>query len=140
MKKTIIPIILFLTVLMMTGCSTSHNKSVISAGIGVAVNTDPATAEYTIGNKISGEARATYLFGILPLSEPDSFADGVSGFGGFGGSSKVKSAAVFNAMESANSDMIINPQYVVKMNKTLFTTSYTAKVTGWAGNVTNITK
>ena len=43
-------------------------------------------------------------------------------------------------MESANADMIINPQYVVTMNKTLLTTTYKATVTGWAGNVTNVTK
>jgi len=140
MKKIIMLTTILAITLMMSSCSTTNNQSVISAGVGVAVNTDPAKAEYSIGNKISGSASATYLFGMLPLSEPNSFADGVSGFGGFGGSAKVKSAAAFNAMESANADMIINPQYVVTMNKTLLTTTYKATVTGWAGNVTNVTK
>ena len=126
--------------LIMTGCSTSLNESVISGSVGVSVSTDPAKAEYTIGGQISGEASATYLFGLLPLSEPSSFADGIAGFGGFGASGKVKSAAAFNAMEAANADMIINPQYTVEMNKNLFTTNYKATVSGWAGNVTSISK
>ena len=130
--------ICIVTALMMTSCSSSLNESVTSGSVGVSVQTDPAKAEYAIGGKISGEASATYLFGMIPLNEPTEFADGISGFGGFGASGKVKSAAAFNAMDAANADMIINPQYSIEMNKNLFTTNYTARVTGWAGNITSI--
>ena len=44
------------------------------------------------------------------------------------------------SIKDSNADMIINPQYVVTMNKTILTTTYKATVTGWAGNVTNVTK
>src|SRR5690554_6503256 len=100
-------------VALLSGCSTL-NQSVVSAPVvsQVQANFD---ADVTVGEKISGEATQSRLFGIFNFV-PSKFADGVD-FGSasrvFGGSNSLKAGAAYSAVTKSGADIIVAPKYTV---------------------------
>jgi hypothetical protein len=126
--------ILGLSLLVSTGCA-STNKSFMSAPVSVAASSN-LYANMEVGEKISGQAKATYFLGFLQLSGPNTFADGVKFHTGFG-SGSLKAAASFEAMKSSGAEVIVNPQYVVHVKKNLIVKTVTVDVTGYKGLIKN---
>ena len=80
------------------------------------------------------------FFLFFKVSGDNEFADGVRFPGlSFGASGKAKSAAAFKALNSTGDkfDILVNPQYTVKVTRTLFTTSISATVEGYGGTYSN---
>lgn len=137
MKKIII---LLLSLIMLTSCgSYALNKSAGSAKVSTSLTIDPPenlSSSLTVGEKISGTATGTFLFGMLKLSGDNKYADDI--YNGIGTLTNIKAAAAYKALSDSGADIIVNPQYVVEKKVSLFflTTTYTVTVTGRAGNVT----
>lgn len=78
--------------------------------------------------KVSGVATGKVLFGLFPLSYPNSFSEPTSG-------SKIKAglhqAAVFNAIGQTKYNTIIAPRFTSRVEKGLFVKKVTVQVTGW---------
>ena len=135
MKK----IIIISSILLLVGCST-QNVSTNSAPLHISLSQNVG-ADIDVGRKISGEASASLLFGILQLpGGPNKFADGVFesnlSMNPFDPTAKLKAAASYNAISSGHADIIVNPQYFIKITNFLLIKHYTVEVTGYRGTVT----
>ena len=114
-----------------------------------------ANFDFNLKERKVGEAKATYLLGFIRLRGDNKYSEvkGIninngSGFLGnvmsfkkkFSKLEKVKSAAVYNAINSEDCDIIVNPQYeVVKTPKWLgIIKTYKVKVRAYNGKIKEI--
>ncbi len=147
MKKILIASSLVLAGAL-SGCS-SLNTSVPSMPLAGGVSTD-LKADIEVGEKITGKASVTQLFGLLTLGAESTYADGVSyGVGGssssllpFGGSislaDKVKANAAYNAITASGADVIVAPRYTVKQEGYGFFGTVDVTVEGYKGTIKSI--
>jgi len=127
--------------MIMTSC-VSLNKSYDSSAVKLTnVMLDPIKADLTVDQteKLVGTSSSSF-FWIFKVSGDNSFADGVKFPGmSFGAVNKVKSSAAYNALNNAEKeyDIIVDPQYTVKVTKTIFTTNIKVTVEGYGGTYSN---
>ena len=144
-----------LTVLALTAlvsCSTTNNLSQKTGGMYVSVTSNlHADVEVDMSKKIVGKAHHTRILGFHTKSSTN-YADGVTydtgstggglfGFFGPGMEEEAKSAAAYNATVPNKADVLVAPQYLVKV-KSYFFGAYKevqAQVWGYSGKVRNIT-
>ena len=132
---------LFGLLISMTSCATlnkSYDSSAVSLG---NVQTDPIKADLTVDQttNIVGTSNTNYFL-FFKVSGDNQFADGIRFPGlSFGATGKAKSAAAFKALNSteADFDILVDPQYTVKVVRTLFTTSIKVTVEGYGGTYSN---
>tara|TARA_Y100000996_G_scaffold343119_1_gene280678 strand:- start:1410 stop:1811 length:402 start_codon:yes stop_codon:yes gene_type:complete len=125
-------VISLMLVLMCFSCS----KSLVQSGLGASVNVSADVsleADVVVGEKITGYARESYLFGFFQTS---SSGPSLVGSGVGGGS--VCEGAAYDAVSKSNADVIVNPQYVLSTESTLFTSTEECTVTGYKGTLSNI--
>lgn len=139
--------VLFLMIIMSVGCSTTIKKSQKGGLIDVRAKSDlQVDLDIDMTKKISGSASHTKLFGFIDIKSSTNYAEGVSyegdSVGWFGGGvvEETKAAAAYNAVVPSKSDVIVAPQYVIKV-KSYFLGIYkevTAQVTGYSAKIKNI--
>jgi hypothetical protein len=137
--------------MLFVSCSTTVNRSQKSGGLDVKVRSDlKADVEVDTSKKIQGAAKHIKLFGLFDIKTSTNFADGVT-YNGDGGSSwfsflsggvveETKSAAAYNAVVPNKADVIVAPQYIIKVQSYFFGAwkDVTAQVTGYAGRIKDI--
>ena len=129
MKNIILKVLSSLFLLFIcVSCSNSLNQSGIGGGVNVSANIS-VDADVTVGEKITGTAKESYLFKFFKLSGTSKYLDNV------GGGGNVCSAAAYDAVNSSGADVIVNPQYVRTMSSNLFTSSEECTVTGYKGTL-----
>ena len=129
MKNMIIKITLSLMFLFLcVSCSSSLNSSGIGGGVNVSANIS-VDADVTVGEKIQGTAKESYLFKFFKLSGTSKYLDNV------GGGGNVCSAAAYDAVNSSGADVIVNPQYVRTNTSNLFICTEECTVTGYKGTL-----
>jgi hypothetical protein len=126
--------------LTLFGCATT-NISEPSSPLHSSVEA-PLKANIKVGQKISGEAKATQIFGLINLG-PTKFADGVDyGTGGvfhlFDTFTPVKAAAAYEATINSNADIIVAPRYVIETKDYFVIKTTTATVTGYKGTIEGV--
>jgi hypothetical protein len=127
--------------MIMTSC-VSLNKSYDSSAVKLTnVMLDPIKADLTVDQteKLVGTSSSSF-FWIFKITGDNSFADGVKFPGmSFGAVNKVKSSAAYNALNNTKKDydIIVDPQYTVKVTKTIFTTTIKVTVEGYGGTYSN---
>lgn len=127
--------------MIMTSC-VSLNKSYDSSAVKLTnVMLDPIKADLTVDEteKLVGTSSSSF-FWIFKITGDNSFADGVKFPGmSFGAVNKVKSSAAYNALNSTEKeyDIIVDPQYTVKVTKTILTTNIEVTVEGYGGTYSN---
>ena len=129
-------LLLLSVVFLFTGCSTV-NKSVIASPINISAESK-INADIKVGEKITGTAKSTLLMGFIVLTGPDKFADGVFGSlltNPFDPTPSIKAAAAYNAVSRSGADVIVNPQYRVKINRAFMITMVEVTVTGYNGKI-----
>lgn len=143
---------LVLSLLVITACSTTTNKKVDAGDLNVRVTSKlEADLEVDTSKKVSGKAFHTKLFGLINLKTSTHYADGVnygggnnSGFSFFSGGivEEAKSAAAYNALNQAKADVIVVPQYVIKVNSWFFGAykEVTAVVSGYSAKIRSLKK
>jgi hypothetical protein len=135
--------------ILMTGCSTTLNKSQQSSSINIATTSDlTADIDVDMNKTLKGSAQQVTILGFIDLEKSEHFADGVtyngggSGFSLFSGGmvESTKAAAAYRAVAKQEADVIVAPQYVVRV-ESKFLGLYkkvTASVSGYAGKIRNI--
>lgn len=122
------------------GCATT-NISQPSSPITSIVQA-PLKADIKVGQKITGEAKSTQIFGIFNIG-PSKFADGVDyGTGGqlslFDSFAPVKAAAAYEATTNSSSDVIVAPRYTIETKNYFIFKTTTATVNGFKGTLSKI--
>ena len=105
-----------------------------------------AKIDVDMTKKLTGYASGGYLFHLLKMSGDNKYIDGVrfngKGAGLFSFASKiseVKAAAAYNAVRTSESDLLVDPQYVIEeSNWNPFYKLIKVKVTGYPGKVISI--
>jgi|TARA_B100001971_G_C17862071_1_gene368839 hypothetical protein len=129
---------LLLTLFIFIGCS-SINKSVITSPVKVTTTTTNINAIVKVGDKITGTAESSLLLGFIVLSGPTEFADGVFSSlvaNPLNPTGSIKAAAAYNAIYNSGADIIVNPQYVVKVTRSILYTTIEVTVSGYNGKIT----
>lgn len=143
----LLSIAILASTVLMTGCSTQYKRSQKSGSLDVKVRSDlQADMEVDMSKKISGTAHHKKLFGIFDIKTSQNYADGVAYDGGetswFGGGivEETKSAAAYNAVVPSKADVLVAPQYLIKVKSYFFGAwkEVSTQVTGYAGRVRNI--
>ena len=147
MKKMLLLPILALA-LVTTSCKSTKvgpfNKP-ISIGIGTDVRPLDADISVDLTKKISGESKGLYFL-CFRLSGDKTYTIGAdntakSGFPSFNGLTKVdvlKSAAAYKAVTDSKSDWLVQPNYVIDIEKLVFFKRIHVKVNGYAGTINKI--
>lgn len=136
--------------LFLVSCSsTTMNRSQKSGSLDVSVKSNlNADVDVDMSKKISGTAKHTKLFGIFDIKTSKHYADGVaydgggSGFSLFSGGivEDTKSAAAYRAVVPNKADVLVAPQYLIKVESYFFGAwkEVTAQVSGYAGRIKSI--
>lgn len=142
MKKKLLVFSLFAFSMAMTSCGVSFNKSYNSSAVQLGdVQLDPIKADLAVDqtSKLVGSSKSSFFL-MFKVSGDNYFADGVRFPGmSFGAVNAVKSSAAYNALNSTENDfdIIVDPQYTVKVVKTLFTSTVSVTVEGYGGTYSN---
>lgn len=134
---------------LFVSCSSTMNRSQKSGSLDVKVKSDlQADMDIDMAKKISGTAKHTKLFGLIDIKTSKNYADGVAydgaaqGFSLFTGGvvEDAKSAAAYNAVVPNKADVLVAPQYLIKVESYFFGAwkEVTAQVSGYAGRIKNI--
>ncbi len=139
--------VIILSGLFLVSCSTTTKRSQKSGALNVSVSSSlHADLEVDMSKKISGSARYVRLFGIFDMKSSEDFVDGIT-YGGSQGFSlftdglieEAKSAAAYDAIVPNQVDVLVAPQYIIKVETFLGVwKKVTALVTGYAGRVKDI--
>ena len=90
---------------------------------------NPISADVTVGEKIEGTAKESYLFKFIKMSGTSTYLENVA----VGGD--VCAAAAYNAVNSSGADVIVNPQYVRTKTSNLLICTEECTVTGYKGTL-----
>lgn len=136
----------------LVSCSTTNHLSQRSGGMNVSVISNlEADVDVDMSKKIVGKAHHVRIFGIHTQNSTN-YADGVTYDGGNGGGGGLfgvfgpgmeeaaKSAAAYNATVPNKADVLVAPQYLVKVKNYVFGLYKEVKVQVWgySGKVRNI--
>ena len=110
-----------------------HRNATVANHDNISITTEPIPADVIVDKTktIQGTSVSITYFGFFrtgDLNYADVNLQGASG-------SLEKQAAVYNALNGTDFDIIVNPKYFVEIKKTLFTKSITATVVGYGANV-----
>lgn len=136
MKKTTLLMALTAMVIVMSGCSTvTRRTTVISNSSDYSINVAQPLIEpkLEVNKKVTGEAELTYLFCFIPLDEPTRLTGASLGWIFSPFERSARNAATYDAFQKSKADVLVAPYYTVKWNCYLLWSTYSAKVTGYAG-------
>ncbi len=135
----------------LVSCSTRNHLSQKTGGMNVSVISNlEADVDVDMTKKIVGKAHHVRIFGIHTQGSKN-YADGVTYDGGAGGGGlfgffgpgmeeEAKSAAAYNATVPNKADVLVAPQYLVKVKNYVFGLykEVQVQVWGYSGKVRNI--
>lgn len=135
----------------LVSCSSANHLSQKTGGMNVSVISNlEADVDVDMSKKIVGKAHHVRILGIHTQSSKN-FADGVTYDGGAGGGGlfgvfgagmeeEAKSAAAYNATVPNKADVLVAPQYLVKVKNYVFGLykEVSVQVWGYSGKVRNI--
>lgn len=145
----VLSIAVIASTMLLASCSSTMNRSQKSGSLDVKVRSDlQADVDVDMSKKIQGTAKHTKLFGVIDIKSSRNYADGVafdgggSGFSLFAGGivDDTKSAAAYNAVVPNKADVLVAPQYMIKVESYFFGAwkEVTAVVSGYAGRIKDI--
>ncbi len=144
--------VLILALTVLASCSSTNNLSQKSGALNVSLKSNlHADVDVDMQKKIVGKAHHIRVFGIHTQSSTN-YADGITydgsagnggglfGFFGPGMEESAKSAAAYNATVPHKADVLVAPQYLVKVNSYFFGIykEVHVQVWGYAGKIRNI--
>lgn len=98
----------------------------------LAIDTVRAHVNVDTTQTLIGMSTTTHVLGIIRLGD-NKFAEYPGINLGFGGPIREKKAAVYNALEGKDCDVLINPKYIVRENRAFFFRKTTVQVAGFGG-------
>lgn len=120
-------------ILTFTSCSRVIHKSASPAIAGVSIATNPIQADVIVDKSktLQGTSVTTVYFGIFKTGDLNYADANIPGAAG----SLEKQAAIYKALEGTSYDIIVNPKYIVEIEKNLFVKTTTATVVGYGGKI-----
>ena len=130
MKKTLYLLIVIFT---FSSCSIEIHKNASSALADISIETNPIQADVEVDKTktLQGTSVTTVYFGIFKTGDLNYADVNISGSAG----SLEKQAAVYKALEGTGYDIIVNPKYIVEIEKNLFVKTTTATVVGYGAKI-----
>lgn len=118
---------------LFSSCSNYHKNALVAIP-SPGINLSPIEAEINVNKSqtLEGISTTTITLGIFKSSD-NKFAD-VYMPGQVG--SLEKQAAIYKALEGTEFDVLVNPQYIVEIEKGFLSKKITAKVVGYGGKIT----
>ena len=131
-----------LATLALTACTATH-QGVPTGALKPVLETNNHTANIQVGQKVTGNAKATVILGFIKLADDTKYADGVNfGMGGFVSpldpTVDLKAAAAYKAVKAGKGDVLYAPIYEVEEENYFLWKKYNVNVNAYAGKITGI--
>ncbi|WP_163272307.1 hypothetical protein [Dysgonomonas sp. 511] len=143
MKKMFFP--LLMTIILMTSCGSISKTGYVAPFARTEVHTDVLKADLDISKeKVEAKASSSYLFGFWRVAGDNKFTEakdaGLSNSIFGGRIDKVKSAAMYKALQQSDADMLITPRYDTETKSYLLGLfkTYKVKVSGYNAKVKDL--
>lgn len=145
MKRSYFYLSLFSLVIIVSSCASVSKTGYAAPFARTEVHTDVIKADIDINkNRIEASANSTYLFGIWRISGDNKFTEAENAGlhnSVFGGRvDKVKSAAMYKALQQTDADMLITPKYDTETKSYIFglIKTYNVKVSGYNAKIKDL--
>lgn len=134
-----------LAVVLLSSCGSISKTGYVATFARTEVHTDVLKADLDISEeKVEAKASSSYIFGFWRVAGDNKFTEakdaGLSNSIFGGRIDKVKSAAMYKALEQSDADMLITPRYDTETKSFLFGLFqiYRVKVSGYNAKIKDL--
>ena len=133
MKQFLIPAALVLGLVGLNSCTRLTQTARLAEGpVVLGVDTIRAHVDVDTTTSLIGMASTTHILGFIRLGD-NEFADYPGINLGFNRNTREKRAAVYQALDGTNADVLVNPKYIVREQRAFFFRKTTVQVAGFGG-------
>lgn len=133
MKSFLIPAALVLGLASLNSCTQLTQTARLAEGpVVLGVDTIKAHVNVDTTTSLIGMSSTTHILGFIRLGD-NEFADYPGINLGFNRNTREKRAAVYQALEGTNADVLVNPKYIVREQRAFFFRKTTVQVAGFGG-------
>ena len=133
MKNFLIPAALVLGLASLNSCTQMTQTARLAEGpVVLGVDTIKAHVNVDTTTSLIGMSSTTHILGFIRLGD-NEFADYPGINLGFNRNTREKRAAVYQALEGTNADVLVNPKYIVREQRAFFFRKTTVQVAGFGG-------
>ena len=133
MKNFLIPAALVLGLASLNSCTQLTQTARLAEGpVVLGVDTIKAHVNVDTTTSLIGMSSTTHILGFIRLGD-NEFADYPGIDLGFNRNTREKRAAVYQALEGTNADVLVNPKYIVREQRAFFFRKTTVQVAGFGG-------
>ena len=112
--------------------STSETAKLAQGPVLLAVNPVRADVNVDTTKSLLGTSSTTHILGFIRFGDHE-FADYPGISFGIGGATREKRAAIYKALEGTESDVLINPKFIVREKRAFIFRKTTVQVAGFGG-------
>ncbi len=133
MKNFLIPAAIVLGLASLNSCTQLTQTARLAEGpVVLGVDTIKAHVNVDTTTSLIGMSSTTHILGFIRLGD-NEFADYPGINLGFNRNTREKRAAVYQALEGTNADVLVNPKYIVREQRAFFFRKTTVQVAGFGG-------
>lgn len=133
MKNFLIPAAIVLGGASLNSCTQLTQTARLAEGpVVLGVDTIKAHVNVDTTTSLIGMSSTTHILGFIRLGD-NEFADYPGINLGFNRNTREKRAAVYQALEGTNADVLVNPKYIVREQRAFFFRKTTVQVAGFGG-------
>ena len=133
MKNFLIPAAIVLGLASLNSCTQLTQTARLAEGpVVLGVDTIKAHVNVDTTTSLIGMSSTTHILGFIRLGD-NEFADYPDINLGFNRNTREKRAAVYQALEGTNADVLVNPKYIVREQRAFFFRKTTVQVAGFGG-------
>ena len=133
MKSFLIPVAIVLGLAILNSCTQLTQTARLAEGpVVLGVDTIKAHVNVDTTTSLIGMSSTTHILGFIRLGD-NEFADYPGINLGFNRNTREKRAAVYQALEGTNADVLVNPKYIVREQRAFFFRKTTVQVAGFGG-------
>lgn len=133
MKNFLISAAIVLGLASLNSCTQLTQTARLAEGpVVLGVDTIKAHVNVDTTTSLIGMSSTTHILGFIRLGD-NEFADYPGINLGFNRNTREKRAAVYQALEGTNADVLVNPKYIVREQRAFFFRKTTVQVAGFGG-------
>ena len=133
MKNFLIPAAIVLGLASLNSCTQLTQTARLAEGpVVLGVDTIKAHVNVDTTTSLIGMSSTTHILGFIRLGD-NEFADYPGINLGFNRNTREKRAAVYQALEGTNADVLVNPKYIVREQRAFFFSKTAVQVAGFGG-------
>lgn len=133
MKRMIFTLAWASLIIVLPGCMSLEQSTKLVEG-GVILDIAPVQVDVQVDTtqSLQGISKTTVIFGLIRLGD-NRYAEYPGMPFGPGAATREKRAAVYKALDGTDFDVLINPKYMVKVQRAFFFRRTTCAVAGYGG-------